>query len=477
MKRTVLITVVFFFVSVSLVWPQGIRKAVWAGKFYDSSPTRLASHIDSMLQQAGQQTLTVKDLKAVIAPHAGYVYSGPVAGFAYRLIQGHSYDSVIIIGTAHRHGLRGCSIYSRGGYQTPLGVAYVDESLARELSKASGFRYIPEAHRQEHSIEVQVPFIQKALPGTKIVPVLMGFPSKETIFKLAKAFRKVLPSKNVLIIVSTDMSHYYPKAQAKGVDTHSIELLQSQKVNLLIEKLANRENIMCGGGGVASALLYAQAVGQAQVEILRYADSSAAGGPDSQVVGYLAAAIYSKETGAEFVLPAGEKKELLNLAITAIEVFLRENRIVEYKPQSPILFTQKGAFVTLKKGGRLRGCIGYIEPVTPLFQTVIQAAIFSASKDARFPPVSASEIKELEIEISVLSPLRKISDPDLILVGKHGLVIVKDEKKGLLLPQVPVQNHWSRETFLQQACLKAGLSKYAWETDADIFIFEAIVFH
>jgi AmmeMemoRadiSam system protein B/AmmeMemoRadiSam system protein A len=471
--------ITFFFFALwltSLGWPQDVRKAVWAGQFYDARPDMLAKHIDHMLQQAGESALPKDELKAIIVPHAGYVYSGPIAAYAYLLIN-NTYDTVVIIGTAHRHGFKGCSIYLQGGYQTPLGVAEIDAGLARQLSKATGFKYIPEAHRQEHSIEVQVPFIQKVLPRAKIVPVLMGIPSKKTISKLSNALARVLADKNVLVIASTDMSHFLSKDKAHTVDKETIALIQSQTISPLIRKLERRENIMCGGGGVVSVLLYAQAIGEAHVEILRYADSSAAGGPESQVVGYLSAAVYSRDSETSFSLSSEEKEELIQLAHSAITTYVKENKVINYTSQNPLFLTEKGAFVTLKMKGRLRGCIGFIEPIAPLYQTVIQAAIYAASKDVRFPPVSPKEIKDLEIEISVLSPLRKIKDPNLIQVGKHGLVIAKAGHKGLLLPQVPVEKRWSRKTFLQQICLKAGLPEDAWKADAEIYIFEAFIFH
>ena len=176
------IFVFFLLIILSLtgfVWSQGVREAVWAGQFYDARPDVLGKNIEHMLQAVGASTLPAKDLKAIIVPHAGYVYSGSVAACAYQLVKNKPFEAVVIIGTAHRHGFRGCSIYPQGGYQTPLGVAGIDASLAKKLSKASGFKYVSKAHKQEHSIEVQVPFIQKVLPGVKIVPILMGIPSKK----------------------------------------------------------------------------------------------------------------------------------------------------------------------------------------------------------------------------------------------------------------------------------------------------------
>ncbi len=415
------------------------------------------------------------EILALIAPHAGYVYSGQTAAHAYRLIQGKDYESVIIIAPSHRYGFKGCSIYSRGGYETPLGTAKIDESLAAEISKASGFKYISKAHQMEHSVEVQIPFIQKALPQAEIVPIVMGYPAKKTITRLADALAEVVPGKKAMIIVSTDMSHFFPKEKANDTDSKTISLIQAFETSSLISKLEKGENLMCGGGPVVSSLLYARKRGEVKVEILHYTDSSRLGG-ESQVVGYLAAALFLKNPNPNFSLSPEEKTELLRLARSSINHFIREKKIINYSTENRNFLAKKGAFVTLKRKGFLRGCIGFIEPVAPLYQTVIQTSVYAACQDQRFPPVSTEELDDLEIEISVLSPLKKIQDPSLITVGKHGLVISKGDKKGLLLPQVPVENNWRREMFLKQACLKAGLPQNAWKSGADIYIFEAIIF-
>ncbi|KPJ70256.1 hypothetical protein AMJ44_00360 [candidate division WOR-1 bacterium DG_54_3] len=233
---------------------------------------------------------------------------------------------------------------------------------------------------------------------------------------------------------------------------------------------------MCGGGPVVVALLYAQKKGQAKVQVLKYGDSSQAGGPTSRVVGYLAASIYTEPQSVNFSLSSEEKESLLRLAQLAVERFVKEKEIVKYTPQNPNFIMKKGAFVTLKKRGKLRGCIGFIEPALPLFETIIKASIYAAVRDPRFPPVSPEELKDLRVEISVLTPLERINNPQRILVGKHGLIISKNGKKGLLLPQVPVENNWSREEFLRQTCLKAGLPDDAWKKGAELYVFEAIVF-
>jgi len=446
--------------AVSFGWSQGIRKAVWAGQFYEKKAEVLSQQIDRFLENVKKKHPPGEEILALIAPHAGYVYSGQTAAHSYRLIQGKDYKSVVIIAPSHRYGFKGCSIYSRGGYETPLGIAEIDEPLAAEISKTSGFKYISKAHQMEHSVEVQIPFIQKSLPHAKIVPIVMGYPTKKTITCLADALTEVLPGKKAMIIVSTDMSHFFPKKKANDTDAKTISLIQAFEISTLLKKLEKGENIMCGGGPVVSSLLYARKRGEAKVEILHYTDSSQLGG-ESQVV---------------FSLSPEEKTELLRLARSTINRFIREKKIINYSTENSNFLAKKGAFVTLKRKGFLRGCIGFIEPVVPLYQTIIQTSVYAACRDQRFPPVSAEELDDLEIEISVLSPLKKIHDTSLIRVGKHGLVISKGNKKGLLLPQVPVENNWSRKMFLEQACLKAGLPQNTWKSGADIYIFEAIIF-
>ncbi len=471
-KHYALLFVILFPLS---LWSQDTRKAVWAGRFYDARADMLSNHIDRMLQSAETDAISPSELLALIVPHAGYIYSGPVAAHAYKAVQGKRYENVVCIGTSHRYALKDGSIYLRGGYETPLGITKINEALAHKLALASGFKHIPQAHAQEHSIEVQIPFIQKTLPHAKIVPVLLGIPTEKTITTLAEALAKTVDGGKTLVLVSTDMSHYLPKKDANRVDAETIELLRNFTTPSLIKKLRKRENMMCGGSGVVSALLYAQSRGKAKVQVLKYADSSLAGGGETQVVGYLSAAII-KEKLPRATLSSQEKKELLALARTAVNLFIREHKVLNYTSQQPCFLTKRGAFVTLKKNNRLRGCIGFVDPTTPLYQTIIHAAIYAATKDTRFTPVTSDELKSLEFEISVLTSPKRIDDITEIQVGKHGLIITQGNRTGLLLPQVPVENHWSKDIFLQQACIKAGLPKDAWEKGANVQIFEAIVF-
>jgi len=462
-----------FFASISL--PQDVRKALLAGSWYPRNPEALSQLIDHFLKNVNMPEIPEGEVLAIIAPHAGYAFSGQVAAYAYKLVQNKNFDTAVILSPSHRLGFEGCSIFPKGGYETPLGIAPVDDSLAAELSKATGFGFIAQAHEAEHAVEIQVPFVQKTLPKAKIVPIVMGIPKKATIMRLAEGLKKVLTGKKALIIVSTDLSHFLTKEAANERDSKTIALIQDFKTNELIRDCERGENIMCGGGAVNTALLFGK--DKASIKILRYSDSSQISQDTARVVGYLAAALIAEPKEKEFHLSDEDQQELLNLALSTVRTYVRQNRVPEYKPGSTALLQNRGAFVTLNKNGRLRGCIGFIEPLQPLYQAVMQASVYAACRDSRFLPVTKDELDEIEVEISVLTPLKKITNPNVVTIGKHGLVIEKQGKRGLLLPQVAVEHNWTREIFLERVCIKAGLAKNAWRFGADLFVFEAIVFH
>ena len=454
---------------------QGVKPAAFADAFYPGDPARLDREVGGFLAAAKPAAPLPGRVVALIAPHAGYVYSGPTAGAAYARAAGRTFDTVVIIGPSHSLAFEGCSVWPDGGFETPLGLARVDASLAKTIAKAGGYEFRAEAFTEEHSVEVQVPFVQKAFPGAAIVPIVMGSPTRAAVRALGAALAKACLDKNVLVVASTDMSHYLPKTQAQATDARTIKLIQDLDVSAIVRKMEAGDNIMCGGGPVAAVLLMAEKAGRPRVEVLARTDSSSSGGP---VVGYLGAAVVVEEGPADagFSLTAEEKAALLRLARTSLAGYV-ERRIVTEAPSAPEKFTQpRGVFVTLRKGGELRGCIGYAEAVLPLGQAVVQAAILAAAEDPRFPPVKPAELEAIEVEVSVLTPLREVADARRVEVGRHGLVVERGERRGLLLPQVPVENGWDRDTFLEQGCLKAGLPADAWRRGAKLYVFEAIVF-
>jgi AmmeMemoRadiSam system protein B/AmmeMemoRadiSam system protein A len=479
---------------------QGVRKPVWAGQFYEQDKARLSAQIDAFLAAAAPAPVS-GEIRVLIVPHAGYIYSGRVAAFGYKLVQGRDYETVVILGPSHHVAFEGASIWPDGAFETPLGSAAVDVEAARLLARSGGFRFSAEAHAEEHSVEVQVPWIQKCLPKARIVPVVMGVPSEATTRSMAAALTELAKTKKILVIASTDMSHFLSKTEANALDQETAEMVRTLKTDALARSAQRYDNRLCGIVPVLAALAYAQKEGPAKVDVLKYADSSEAGTPADRVVGYMAAAVWTPpvvgagasrvgEAAAlaallaspaglapeEFALSPEEKKELLALARRTLEAFVRNGTVPPYDTSNVHFTDPRGAFVTLTKKGDLRGCIGYIEPVAPLFKAVQQCAVYAASEDPRFSPVTPRELADIAVEISVLTTPRKINDPRLVQVGKHGLILSRNGRRGVLLPQVATDNGWEREEFLSQACLKAGLPSDDWKKGAVIEVFEAIVF-
>ena len=232
-----------------------------------------------------------------------------------------------------------------------------------------------------------------------------------------------------------------------------------------------------------AAMIAAEGLGATHAQILKYANSGDATGDKTRVVGYGAVAITRESStdakkSAEFSLTSHEKDALMKIARASVETAVRDRKMYLVGSTGfPRLEEARGAFVTLKEHGELRGCIGYITPMKSLAETVRDVAAYAALEDSRFKPVTVQELPLLEYEISVMSPLRRVLDTKEIKVGKHGLIMKQGEIEGILLPQVPMEEHWGRDTFLEETCLKAGLPRQAWKDDnTDIFMFTALVF-
>ncbi|MDH4198351.1 MAG: AmmeMemoRadiSam system protein B, partial [Candidatus Aminicenantes bacterium] len=406
MKKISCATAILALAAAGLGAGQDVQRSVAAGQYYPSDAAELSALVDVYLARAPARPAGADWPLALIAPHAGYIYSGPTAGRAYHLVRGGPYDIVVIIGPSHNYGFRGCSVYPKGGFETPLGVAAVDAEAAAAITRAGGFDFVREAYAKEHSVEVQVPFVQRALPDAKIVPIIMGDQDTETTKALAAALVKGLRGRRALVVASTDLSHYLTPNQAELRDRETVKLIKEFRTDVILRGMARGENIMCGGGPVAAALRYAQDLGPARVEVLERTDSQAGGGPAASVVGYLAAAIYrSGKTTDFFSLSSEEKEALLALAREAVTRYVSKREVIVPPSDRRSFLVPRAAFVTIRKRGELRGCIGYIEPVLPLGQTVVRVAIAAATEDTRFPVVTADELPNLEFEVSVLTPV------------------------------------------------------------------------
>ncbi len=304
MRTTVGLSAVLLLFALAVMAAQGVRKPAWAGQFYDADGTRLGRQIDGFLA-AAVPARPAGPIVALIVPHAGYIYSGKTAALGYKLVQGSDFETVVILGPTHRVDFRGASIWPEGAFETPLGAAEVDAEAARTLAKATGFRFVPEAHAEEHSVEVQVPFVQKALPKARIVPIVMGRPEEATLKNLAAGLAELAKTRRILVVASTDMSHFLSKDEAAAEDTSTLALVKDRKTAALLRLVEKGENILCGGAPVLAALYYAERVGRPSVEILGRADSTEGGGPADRVVGYFAAAISAQSAAADKV---GEEK-------------------------------------------------------------------------------------------------------------------------------------------------------------------------
>lgn len=467
-----------------------IKEPVVAGQFYPADSAELAREIDGYLRQPLPGLAAHERPVALIVPHAGIMFSGWVAAYSYRILQEVQPTTIVLVGPSHRVAFQGISVYDRGSFRTPLGLVPVDTLLAREMAAQSDhIRFYPEAFAQEHNIEVQLPFIQRVCPEAKIVPLVMGSQTPEDVGLLREILARTLPGREAMVIASTDLSHYYPAIRAIELDEvcmADVRILDGEK---LLKDLASGKTEMCGGGPAAAVLLAARDLGADVGRVLKYGDSGdVEAGDKSQVVGYLAAALVDTTSRAEerkqakedkgtvMELTSEQKKHLLTVARETIEYFLLNGALKEWPNDDPALADTRGAFVTLKKYGELRGCIGQVEATVPLLETVAACAVSSAVRDPRFPPVDLTELPDLHIEISVLTKPTPVGDLESIVVGRDGLIISKGAHKGLLLPQVPVEQGWDREEYLRYLCRKAGLGPEEYKAGATILRFQALVF-
>ena len=466
------------------------RQPAVAGSFYPAWQEELNATLKQLFTNA-VPSKDIQNIIAVISPHAGYVFSGEVAASSFNQIDPtKEYENIFILGSSHYVAFEGASIYSQGNFITPLGTVKVNTKLADELIKNNSvFSNRTDAHAREHSLEVQLPFLQHRLKKDfRIVPIILGTQSPETCRRIAEALQPYLNTKN-LFVISTDFSHYpsYPdakiidKATADAILTNSPENLIRSMANYEQKGISNLATCLCGWTSVLTLLYMTERNADVAFTHVQYKNSGDTEyGDKNRVVGYNAIAISLKEKKgrSEFKLTDKDKKDLLTIALNTIEHYVKNNTKPEINEKnfSSILKTNCGAFVTLKKNGNLRGCIGRFNASEPLYKVVQDMAIASSTQDSRFLPVELNEIPELEIEISVLTPMRRISSIDEIELGKHGIYIRKGYRSGTFLPQVATETGWTKEEFLGHCAQdKAGIGWDGWK-DAELFVYEALVF-
>jgi hypothetical protein len=270
-----------------------LRKSVIAGSWYPGNPSILKRDIVNYFNSVPELKLQ-GEVVGLIAPHAGYIYSGQVAAHAYQLIRGQHYDAVIVVGPSHRAAFHGVSVFSKGGFETPLGIISIAEELAEKIKNLSEIiADIPGAHLQEHSVEIQLPFLQVALGDFSFLPLVMGDQDADTCRQLAAAIYEATRGKKILIVGSSDLSHFYNYNTAKKMDAVALEYLKNGDADGLLQSLENGEVEACGGGPMAVTILAARMMKADKAHLLKYANSGDVTGDKNSVVGY-AAAVYCR---------------------------------------------------------------------------------------------------------------------------------------------------------------------------------------
>lgn len=452
-----------------------------AGSWYPADPEELARMIDGMLEAEGPVDGAPL---ALVVPHAGYVFSGPVAAAGFRQLRNGEYDVAVLIASDHQAPLSSpVSVWVEGAWETPLGRIPVDAGLAGALVQADPrITFDPAAHQGEHPIEIELPFLQRVCPHCRIVPILMGAEDEGTVRALADALLGALPGRKAVVIASSDLSHYPSREDAWQVDGAILAAIETGDPDRVRETVAAtmKQGIpglvtcACGEGPIRVAMRVAAGLGADTVSVLRYANSADSPyGDPKQVVGY-GAVMFWRYVPPD--LTPARREALLTLARRTLESHLTDGTLPPYETDDPHLLRPSGVFVTLREDGELRGCIGHLRADTPLYRAVQEMAVAAATEDPRFPPLTREELDRVHLEISVLSPFRRLTDPMQIEVGTHGLLIIKGGRQGLLLPQVAVEEGWDREAFLEGLCRKAGLPAGCWREGAALYAFTAVVF-
>jgi hypothetical protein len=476
---------------------QGVREPAVAGQFYPADARGLNATLDAVFKDA---TAPGRERPiAFVVPHAGYVYSAQIAADGWRQAAAHEYDTIVILGTNHTGaGFGRIGVFPGSGLRTPLGVAKVDQALSASLVKEDSDCVADAAmHAAEHSVEVQVPFAQRLFPNASLVAAVVASDDAGVVTKFGRTLGRLLAGRKALIVASSDLSHYPSYRDAAAVDRRTLEAMASLDPDRLRSvasaaagSVPNLATCACGEAPVMAAMVAARALGATRGRVVSYANSGdlPIGDPD-RVVGYGAVVFSAGEPGtdASAVLPhtpaaqalpatAADKRQMLVLARETIGRYLDTGTVPLARGFSPALDRPQGVFVTLRERGALRGCIGQMQPDRPLRVLVGSMAMAAAFEDPRFEKVKPGEMRDIDIEISVLTPFKEVAGPQAVVVGRDGVLLQKDRRSAVFLPQVATEEHWTRDEMLDNLCLKGGMPAGCWHSGARLSTFQADVF-
>ncbi len=470
------------------------RQPVAAGRFYEADKETLTRDIEELFVDCKKSPGTWK-VRAIISPHAGYIFSGKIAASAISSVPKNAdISNIFIIGSSHVMAFDGASVYYVGDYITPLGKAEVNMEIANKLRNDNRvFSFPVTSHLQEHSLEVQIPLIQYYFTKMpKIVPIIIGTNNASTIKQIADALKPYFTPQN-LFLISSDFSHYPTYKDAVYVDNNTAEGIVTGDPQAFLTAMKNNSSknypglvtSMCGWASGLTIMHLAENDKNLEFKRIDYCNSGDTQyGDKDQVVGYHAIALIEKDQNEEqessmedLSFTKSEKEQLFSIARNSIRTMLYDNKRyqIDEKKIPETLKKQYGAFVTLKIDGKLRGCIGRFLSTDPLYDVVQASALSSAFEDHRFYPLTKEEYEKVDVEITILGPMKKISNINEIKLGKHGIYIKKDFRAGTMLPQVAIENNWTVEQFLGYTSRdKAGLDWDGWK-NAELFIYEGMV--
>jgi hypothetical protein len=478
-----------------------VRPAAVAGTWYPGDKAQLRAYVDDLLKGDSHTDGGQGPVRAIISPHAGYEYSGAVAADAYRLVRGKAYKRVLLLGPSHHAGFHGMSIADVTAYETPLGRIPLDLVAIERLRTSSLVTTDPEAHRHEHSLEMQLPLLQRALkPGWRLVPVLVGELAPEDYVAAAKLLLPLMDS-GTLVVVSSDFTHYGPRfgyqpfpndddtaTRLKDLDDGSLDYILNKNPRGFLDYQARTGTTICGYRPIALLLNLLPA--DSKGELVAYNTSGKLTGDYENSVSYMSIVFRGPENDTAAAKPpepgelSAEDMQLLHrLASAAVEIAARpddEAALQQLKQLQqnikPELKKPTAVFVTLFKAGRVRGCIGSTTPVYPLYKAVMASGIHAARDDGRFTPLQPDELDGLDLEISVLTDPTSVDSYEDFVLGEEGVILEKDGQNAVFLPEVPIEYHWNREQMLSRLAIKAGLPNDAWKEGASFKTFRTQTF-
>jgi len=503
--------------------PGRVRPAVLAGQWYEADPAALARSVEEHLSGAGRPEVPIPEgaeearrwaeggrhPRALIVPHAGHVYSGPCAGAGFRLLAGSRASRVVLLGPSHRVGFRGAALPDAASFATPLGEIPLDLETIAKLRTMPGFQGRTEAHATEHSLEIELPFLQRVLPaGFRLIPILVGRLERADLDALGAALHPLL-DESTLLVVSSDFTHYGPNYDylpfradipdhLRKLDLGAADRILERDLPAFEAYLAATDVTICGAEPIRLLLRALEGI-PLEARLMEYYRSGDMLDDFRNSVSYATLAFFpmpaeeaatpprdqeeAEPDEAARPLDRDEQAFLLDLARRTVRAVVHGQNLPD--PETPARFAadsplreERGVFVTLttRRDGQLRGCIGSILGDRPLCAGVVHNAVAAAISDPRFPPVEPAEEPGLHVEISVLTPLQRVAGPDEIRIGRHGVLLEKGGRRAVFLPQVAVEQGWDRDVMLRHLAMKAGLAPNEWRSGCAFHVFEAQVF-